>query len=139
MYVREIMTAKVDYVTPTTTLLEASDLMQKDDIGCLPISENERLIGIVTDRDIITRAIAAGKDILTTTVKDVMSWPIKYCYDDDTLESLSENFSKNQLHRLPVLNHDKQLVGIVSLGDLSTKGSEEGAAHALCGICQEVH
>lgn len=140
MLVKEIMTKKVDYIDPDATLAEASKIMREDDVGCLPIGENDRLIGILTDRDIVIRAVALGKDLRTLTVREVMSEPIKYCYDDETIEELAQNFAKNQIHRLPVLNHDKRMVGIVSLGDLSTRGASKEAANiALHGISRQTH
>jgi len=139
MLVKEIMTKRVDFVDPDLTLIEASKLMLKDDIGCLPVGENDRLVGIITDRDIVIRAVAEGRAMDHTTVRDAMSRPIKYCYEDETVEALAENFARNQIHRLPVLNHDKRLVGIVSLADLSTKGPKDAACDALCGICQPMH
>lgn len=140
MLVKEIMTKKVDFIDPDSTIAEASKLMRDDDVGCLPVGENDRLIGMITDRDIIVRAVAKGTDLTTLTVREVMSKPIKYCYEDETIEDLAQNLAKNQVHRLPVLNHDKRLVGIVSLGDLSIKGSSTEACNtALHGICRQTH
>jgi CBS domain-containing protein len=139
MLVKEIMTKKVDFIDPNTTIAEASKIMRDDGIGCLPIGENDRLVGFVTDRDIIVRAVAKDKDLNNVKVQDVMSQPIKYCYDDDTIDDLAQNLAQNQVHRLPVLNHDKRMVGIVSLSDLSTKGTKEASNKALLGISKTTH
>jgi CBS domain-containing protein len=136
MLVREIMTKKVDFIDPEASLSDASKIMREDDVGCLPVGENDRIIGMITDRDIVVRAVALGKDLTNLKVRDVMSKPIKYCFEEDPIEDLAQNLAKNQVHRLPVLNQDKRLVGIVSLSDLSNKGSSKEATYtALHGIC----
>lgn len=134
MLVKEIMTKSVDFITPQTSLAEAAQIMRDDDVGSLPVAENDRLVGMLTDRDIIVRTIAEGK--FNATAKDAMTKKVLYAFEDDSIEDLMTNFSKNQVHRMPVINHDKKLVGIVSLGDLSCKGSKQLAGEALCKISQ---
>ncbi len=119
MIVKECMTTDVQMGTPTMTLLEVARKMRDGDFGILPIADNERLIGMVTDRDITIRAIAEGKDPQQTQVKEIMSEQVLYCFEDQSLEEVANNLGENQIRRLPVLNRQKRLVGILSLGDLA--------------------
>ncbi|MGF1612219.1 MAG: CBS domain-containing protein [Kiloniellales bacterium] len=125
------MTSDVSLVNPATTVNEASRLMRDHDIGALPIGEDDRLVGMVTDRDIVLRAVADGKDPTATRVSEVMSDRILYCFDDQSIDEVATNMGDNQVRRLPVLNRDKRLVGIVSLGDLSVGGAAGVASEAL--------
>lgn len=137
MKVKDIMTQNVTFIKPSTPLQEAANLMRDMDVGALPVGENDRLVGIITDRDIVVRALAKNPDIRTTTVEQAMSPHCLYCYENESLEDLSKNMAKNQVRRLPVLNNDKRLVGIVSLGDLSCKGSKETVAEALTAVSEK--
>ncbi|AZZ36939.1 CBS domain-containing protein [Bdellovibrio sp. qaytius] len=119
MLVHECMSNYVELGRPDMTLKEVSCLMRDGDYGFLPIQENDRLIGTLTDRDITIRAVAAGLSPDTTKVYEVMSKKVLYCYEDQTLEEVTRNLGDNQVRRLPVLNRDKRLVGVLSLGDLS--------------------
>lgn len=130
MQISDVMTDTVSYVPPTATIKEAARIMRDDDIGILPIAENDRLIGMVTDRDIVVRGMADGKDPDAMHVRDVMSDHVLYCYLDQSAEAVAANMAENQIRRLPVLNRDKRLIGIVSLGDLSAHHVRE-AGHAL--------
>ena len=107
------------------------------DAGVLPVGENDRLVGMLTDRDITIRAVAKGKAPDRTKVRDVMSPEIKYIYEDESVEDAAENMGTLQIRRLPVLNREKRLVGIVSLGDLALKKKAK-AGDALKGISQPV-
>jgi superoxide dismutase, Fe-Mn family len=119
MRVSECMTKQVEIGNPTMTLQEAAKKMRDGDFGCLPIGENDRLVGMLTDRDIVVRAVVDGKDVKSTQVRDVMSTDVMYCYEDQTIDEVADNLGSNQIRRLPVLNRQKRLVGILSLGDLS--------------------
>jgi CBS domain-containing protein len=118
MKVSEIMTRDVRLLSPDQTIREAASLMADIDAGSLPVSENDRLVGMITDRDIVIRAVAQGKSA-DTKVADVMSKEILYCVDTDEIDDVARNMGKAQVRRLPVVNSDKRLVGIVSLGDLA--------------------
>lgn len=134
MKIRDAMTRDVQMVQPDQTIREAAQLMAQRDIGALPVQDNDRLVGMITDRDIAVRAVAEGK---TTDVKvrDVMTSEIKYCYEDQSVEEVTRNMGDQQLRRLPVLNRDKRLVGILALGDLALQGeSQDEAGQALGGI-----
>jgi len=113
MLVKEIMTKKVDFIELETTLAEASKMMGDGDVGCLPIGENDRLIGIVTDRDIVIRAVALEKDMTEATVRDVISHPIRYCYEDESIKDPPKNLAQNQIRRCSLMF--KQLALISTL------------------------
>src|SRR5262249_41282887 len=120
---------------PNMTVRDAARRMRADNIGALPVGENDRLIGMVTDRDIVMRAIASDRPPGDTIVRDVMSKGIHYCFEDDDVREAAQAMSRHQVRRLPVLNRDKRLVGVVALADLSR--SEESAAQgALKGISE---
>jgi CBS-domain-containing membrane protein len=133
MNVREIMSQDVVIASPDDTLQHAAELMADIDAGVLPVGENDRLVGMLTDRDITVRAVAAGKSPRECKVRDVMSPDIKYIFEDEAIEKAAQNMSDLQVRRLPVLNRDKRLVGIVSLGDVSLKKQRSGG-EALQGV-----
>lgn len=134
MKIRDAMTRNVRMVRPDQTIREAAHLMAELDIGALPVEDSDRLVGMITDRDIAVRAIAEGKGA-ETRVREVMSNEIKYCYDDQTVDEVTRNMGEQRLRRLPVMNRDKRLVGILSLGDLAREeDSLDEAGAALCGI-----
>ena len=122
MKVKDIMTPNVEYTDPKTTIKEAAVKMKSQDFGALPIGENDRLVGMITDRDITIRSVAEGKDPEKTTVRDAMSENITYIYDDQDLTELADLMKKEQIRRVVVLNRDKRMVGIASLGDLTVDG-----------------
>lgn len=131
MRVREIMSTAVDLIDPSTTVAEAAQIMSEDDVGALPIGENDRLVGMLTDRDIVLRGIAAGKDVRSATAREVMSPGILYCFEDQDVEDAAKVMSAKQVRRLAVLNRDKRLVGMVSLGDISGASGRLVAAETL--------
>ncbi len=119
MKVRECMTKDVILANPTQTIADAARMMAECDAGILPVGENDRLVGMITDRDIAIRAIAKdrGPD---TPVREVMSKDqVLYCFEDDDVSDCAKNMGEQQIRRLPVLNREKRLVGIISLGDIS--------------------
>ena len=133
MKVRECMSHDVRVASPVQTIAEAARMMSECDSGILPVGENDRLVGMVTDRDIVIRAVAKNLGN-TTPIRDVMSKDkVLYCYEDDDIEDAAESMGEQQVRRLPVLNKDKRLVGIISLGDIS-KGTERKAGKAEAGI-----
>lgn len=128
MQIKDVMTEDVTFVTPDTSVAEVSRRMRDSDIGSLPVAEGDRLIGMVTDRDIVLRIVAEGRDCAQATARDAMSPGVLYCYDDETVEDVLDNMGDNQIRRLPVLSRGKRLVGVVSLGDLSLSGRSAGQA-----------
>ena len=139
MQIQDVMTADVSYVAPDTPILEIARKMRDADIGSTPVVEDERLVGMVTDRDIVVRAIAEGGDIRMKTARDAMSPGIFYCFADETVETVLDNMGDRQIRRLPVVNREKRLVGVVSLGDLSLTGKNKAAGEALLEISQPGH
>ncbi len=139
MKIQDVMTNEVSYVAPDTSILEIARKMRDGDIGATPVVENERVAGMVTDRDIVVRVIAEGGDVRTKTARDAMSPGILYCYADDTVEAVLDNMGDQQIRRLPVVDRDKRLVGVVSLGDLARSGKRKAAGEALQEISQPTH
>ena len=135
MRICDCMTSEVRIASPDQTIKEAAKIMADIDAGVLPVGENDRLVGILTDRDITVRAVAAGKEPAECKVREVMSPEIRYIYDDESVEDAARNMTQLQVRRLPVLNREKRLVGIVSLGDLALRRKTD-AADALKGVSQ---
>lgn len=134
MRVDEAMTRDVRITNPDETIQEAARLMARLDAGILPVADHDRLIGMVTDRDIAIRAIAAGKGP-DAKVRDVMTLDVKYCFDDQDVDEVTRNMGDIQVRRLPVLDRQKRLVGILSLGDIAmSSGGDDAAGEALKGI-----
>jgi CBS domain-containing protein len=119
MQLSDIMTGNPVVLGPDTVLREAAQKMRDLDSGVMPVGENDRLVGMLTDRDITVRATADGKDPNTTPVREVMSSNVVYCFADDDIELAARTMEAHQIRRLIVLNRDKRLVGIASLGDLA--------------------
>ena len=126
MQVSKVMTRDAECVRPDNTLQEAARKMRDLDVGPMPVcGDNDRLVGMLTDRDIAVRAVADGQDTRTTHVRDVMTPDIIYCYEDQDVGEAARLMKENQVRRLVVLNRDKRLVGIVSLGDLAVDTGDE--------------
>jgi CBS domain-containing protein len=126
------MTSEVRIASPDQTIKEAAKIMADIDAGVLPVGENDRLVGIITDRDIAIRGVAEGKGP-DAKVREIMSKEVKYCFEDEDIDDVLENMGDLQVRRLPVLSREKRLVGIVSLGDLAGNEAEE-AGEALSSI-----
>jgi CBS domain-containing protein len=135
MQVYDIMTPTVHIADPNMTIRDAARCMRADDVGALPVGENDRLVGMVTDRDIVVRAVAEARSPGNTTVREVMSKGICYCFEDDDAEGAAQVMAKHQVRRLPVLNRDKRLVGVVALADLG-RSEDEAAQDALTDISE---
>ncbi|HYD57938.1 MAG TPA: CBS domain-containing protein [Burkholderiales bacterium] len=133
MKVSEAMSRDVRLANPGQPISEAAKAMAEIDAGALPVSENDRLVGMITDRDIAIRAVAERKGP-ETPVRDVMSSEVKYCYDDEEIEHVADNMAQLQVRRLPVVNREKRLVGIVALGDVSRSSSAGTAGKAVKGV-----
>src|ERR1700747_687764 len=135
MNIAKIMSRDVQFVKPEDTLREAASLMKKIDAGVLPVGEHDKLVGMITDRDIAIRGIAEGKGP-DAKVRDVMSHEVKYCFEDEEVAHVVENMAELQVRRLPVMNREKRLVGIVSLADLAIEGSLPKKTKGLHGLSQ---
>ncbi|MEO6566792.1 MAG: CBS domain-containing protein, partial [Casimicrobiaceae bacterium] len=131
---KELMSRDVKVISPEMSIQEAASAMRDGDFGMLPVGENDRMIGTISDRDIAIRAVADGKGA-NTKVRDVMSEGIAWAYEDDTVEVAAKIMSTRQVRRLPVVNRDKRLVGIVALGDFAVESTEiRPTAEALTEI-----
>lgn len=119
MIISEVMTREVRVASPDDTLECVARVMEEGDFGSLPVAENDRLVGMLTDRDIAIRAVARGLAPQNSKVRDVMSRDVRYVYDDESVGDVAQVMGDLHVRRLPVLDHDKRLVGIVSLGDLA--------------------
>lgn len=127
MKLKDIMTEKVEVVGPDSSLYEAARKMRNLQVGALPVCDGERLVGMLTDRDLTVRAVAEGRDPKTAFVRDSMTPEIMYCLEDQDAYEAEQLMAQKQIRRLPVLNRDKRLVGIVSLGNLATKTDQTRA------------
>jgi CBS domain-containing protein len=125
MLLREIMTRSVEVIRPDATLQDAAERMRSLDVGSLPVCDGERLVGMITDRDITVRATAKGSDPSTTQVRDVMTDEVVYCFEDQNVEEAARLMSERQIRRLVILNRDKRLVGIVAMADLAVDTDDE--------------
>lgn len=133
MKVREIMSQDVRTVRPDQTVKDAARVMVELDTGCLPVAQDDRLVGMVTDRDIAVRAVARGYGP-DCRIEEIMSSGVKYCYDDEDTDDICRNLADLQVRRMPVVNRDKRLVGILSLGDIALKNADGYAGAALTEI-----
>ena len=132
--VGDIMNTDVETISPDATIEEAAQQMRDGDYGVLPVGDDENLIGIITDRDIAIRAVAEGKDV-DTPVSEVMSEGVVYANEDDSVEEAAQIMSDHQIRRLPVVDSNGKLVGIVSIGDFAVEASDLGpVAEAMSGI-----
>lgn len=135
MRVSEAMTKDVVIANPDQSICDAAKMMAEADAGALPVGDNDRLVGVITDRDIAIRAVAQHLSP-DTPVREVMSQEVLYCFEDEDIEKVAQNMADNQVRRLPVVNRDKRLVGIVSLGDVSRSTKARTAGEAVAGISE---
>jgi CBS domain-containing protein len=135
MRVSEAMTREVRVASPDQTIREAAQMMAELDAGALPVGEQDRLIGMITDRDIAVRAVAHGKTP-DTRIRDVMTDDVKYCFDDEEVEEVARNMGDVQVRRLPVVDRDKRLVGIVSIADIAATEEAEVVGDAVSGTAE---
>jgi CBS domain-containing protein len=134
MKIKEVMHTGVTWVDPSTPIAELAKMMRDQDIGSIPIGENDRLVGMVTDRDIVCRGLANGGDCDTLTARDVMSKPIVYCRTDENVEDALHIMEKNKVRRLPVIDENKRLVGMLALGDLCGKLPRDIAGEVVSSV-----
>lgn len=134
MKVREAMHRGVEWVEPSTTLKRLAELMKEQDIGAIPIGENDRLIGMVTDRDIVVRGLANGRDPSRLTARDVMTKGVVFCHEDEDIDDATRTMELKQIRRLPVINNAKRMTGILSLGDISFACEQEQSGEVLQAV-----
>ncbi len=133
MKVGEIMTKECKLVGANDTVKHAAELMAEEHVGCLPVEENDRLVGVITDRDIVTRCVAQGMDG-NSRVRDAMTNDIKYCFEDQDVSDLLDNMAELQVRRIPVMNRQKRLVGIFSLADAARSADADIVGTAFSGV-----
>ncbi len=121
--IKDVMSQNFKFMAPDSPVAEVAQQMRDMDCGFMPLAENDRLVGMVTDRDITIRAVAEGLNISNTPARDVMTAKTYYCFDDQDVEEVCNNMGEIQVRRLPVVNRDKRLVGVVSMGDLAQSAS----------------
>jgi CBS domain-containing protein len=131
--VGEVMTRSCQIVSANCALKKAAEIMSEENIGALPVYEMDRLVGVITDRDIVTRGLAKGKNG-NARVREVMTQNVKYCFVDEDLDHVLENMAEIQLRRLPVMNREKRLVGIVSLADAARLYPPDAVGIAFSGV-----
>jgi len=134
MKVKEIMHKGVEWVSPDTPLTTLARKMQQHDVGALPVGENDRLVGMVTDRDIAVRGVADGKDISKLTARDIMTKGVIWCRASDTANHAAHVMETKQVRRLPVIDEHKRMVGILTLGDISHATSDRIAADIIKAV-----
>lgn len=140
MQVKQAMSKKPEFLPPTATIKEAAMKMQKLDCGFIPVGKDDKLIGTLTDRDIVLRAIAKGKNPESLTIQDVMSKHVEYCFETDDLKKAVNHMQDKQIHRLIVLNSNKRMTGILSLGDIARQSKDDAlCAEAVEGILEDTH
>jgi len=133
------MSSHVVQIADNMNLIKAAQKMQSADVGALPVQKDNKTIGLITDRDIVVRAISAELDPKTTLVKEIMSPDVLCCSEEDDIETAERTMEDNKVHRLVVLGRDNTVVGVLSLGDLALKTSNEHLAYrALERICEPV-
>jgi CBS domain-containing protein len=134
MKVKEAMHTGVTWVSPTTALPKVAKKMRDEDVGAIPVGENDRLIGMVTDRDIVCRGVVDGKDLKSLTAADVMTKGIVYCRADDDIDNAIESMKKNKIRRLTVLDGNKRMVGMLSLGDVACAASKSQCTEVMQAV-----
>jgi CBS domain-containing protein len=125
--VADVMTRDVRVVTPDDTVQRAAQLMDELNVGVVPVCEGAKLVGMLTDRDITVRGVAAGKDAAATPVSEVMSGSVRCCFEDQPLADVLDEMRDTQIRRMPVVDRQQQLVGIVTLGDLADRGGDDAS------------
>jgi CBS domain-containing protein len=125
MKVRDAMHRGVEWVEPDTSIVEVAAKMRERDVGAIPVGENDRLVGMVTDRDIVVRGVAKGRKLADLTARDVMTEGIVFCRDTEDLDDALRIMEQKRIRRLPVIDENKRMVGMLSLGDVSHAASHE--------------
>ena len=135
MQVSEAMTRTVRVASPEQSIRDAAMLMAELDAGVLPVGENDRLVGMITDRDIAIRAVAQGRGP-DVPIREVMTPEVRYCFEDEDVEDVAQNMADIQVRRLPVMDRNKRLVGIISIGDIAMTEGPEAAGDAVAGVSE---
>lgn len=135
MKVYDIMSSDVQLVAPDDSIQVAAQKMADADVGFLPVGDSGKLVGMITDRDIALRAVARGKNPTTTLVREIMTDKVLYCSEDENVEEAADTMSNLKVRRLPIVDDDRKLVGVVSLGDIAFKHRASIAGTTLVHVC----
>lgn len=133
MKISEIMTGNVECIAPSLPIAKAAEKMRDRDIGFLPVCENDKIVGTVTDRDITIRSVAQGRDPRLAPVSEVMTQTVFHCYDDEDIESVAQSMKDSEVRRMVILDRNENLVGVVSLGDIAKASGEQNIAGETLG------
>jgi CBS domain-containing protein len=136
MQANEIMTRGVECIPPEMAIRNAARRMKALDIGFLPVCENDRLIGTITDRDIVLRVVADERDVDSCMAREIMTGDVYWCYEDQTAEEVAEYMSRREVRRVLVLDRNKRLTGVISIGDLAKGGEEQKTGEAIREIAE---
>lgn len=136
--VKDVMSTNFKFMAPDSPVSKVAQQMRDLDCGFMPLAENDKMIGMITDRDITIRAVAEGKDPAKVMARDIMTEKTFYCYDDQDVEEVCNNMGEIQVRRLPVVNREKRLVGIVSMGDLAQAASRPNIGQTVQQITEGV-
>jgi len=136
MQAKDLMTKSVECVSPDMRVDEIARTMKSMDIGFVPVCQNDRLVGTVTDRDIVLRGIAGGADMKACKARDVMTPEVFWCYDDQTAEEVGDYMAKREIRRVMVLDRNKRIAGVISIGDLAKRGDQQKAGETICNIAE---
>lgn len=134
MKVKDAMHKGVEWVAPSTPVPDLAQMMKKHDIGAIPVGENDKLIGMVTDRDIVCRGVGNGKDVSKLTARDVMTPNIVWCHADEDLDDATRIMEDKKIRRLPVIDKNKRMVGMLSLGDISHSARSKLSGEVLHAV-----
>ncbi|MGR3455661.1 CBS domain-containing protein [Pseudooceanicola sp.] len=135
MQISDVMTTSVRTIERGQSIRDAAEMMKDLGAGMVPVADGDSLVGAITDRDIAVRAVAEARGA-DTAVSEVMTEEVRYCFDDQDVDEVARNMGEQQLHRLPVVNRDKRLVGIVALADIAFTAGDRPGATALSGISE---
>lgn len=136
--IKDVMSQNFKWMAPDSPVSQVAQEMRDMDCGFMPLAENDKMIGMITDRDITIRAVAEGKNPAECKARDIMTPKTYYCYDDQDVEEVCNNMGEIQVRRLPVVNRDKRLVGIVSMGDLAQAASRPNVGQTQQQITAQV-
>jgi CBS domain-containing protein len=136
MQAKDLMTKSVECVSPDMRVDEIAKTMKSMDIGFVPVCQNDRLVGTVTDRDIVLRGLADGKDMKDCKAGDIMTPEVFWCYEDQTAEEVGDYMSKKEIRRVVVIGRDKRIAGVISIGDLAKRGEQSKAGETICNIAE---
>ncbi|MDG0815760.1 CBS domain-containing protein [Bdellovibrio svalbardensis] len=131
MRVKEVMRPRAEVIHFDHTVAEAAKMMLKGDYGCIPVERADKMVGMLTDRDIVVRVVAKGLDPAKTTVEECMSEGINYCFDDDDIAVVGQTMISKKIRRMPVINRSKRLVGMLSLGDIANRAQNRNLSHDI--------